>query len=62
MHAMQEMSDDSHHSTGMNGHESRMHELDMDADADESKLQNALLTVVGMLAPLITYLGPHHAH
>ncbi|KAK6341225.1 hypothetical protein TWF696_008311 [Orbilia brochopaga] len=63
MHAMQEMSSgESHHSAGMNGHESRMHELEMDPDSEESQLQNALLTVVGMLAPLITYLGPHHAH
>ncbi|KAJ6263262.1 Zinc transporter [Drechslerella dactyloides] len=63
MHAMQEIDGgESHHSTGMNGHDNRMHELDMDTDGDENKAQNALLTMVGMLAPLVTYLGPHHAH
>ncbi|KAF3938298.1 hypothetical protein ABW19_dt0207997 [Dactylella cylindrospora] len=63
MHAMQEMSaGPSHHSPSHNG-ELRMQDLDMVPEEDDSnKIQNSLLTTVGMLAPLITYLGPHHAH
>ncbi|EWC47005.1 hypothetical protein DRE_03767 [Drechslerella stenobrocha 248] len=63
MHAMQEISGgDSQHSTGAGSRENRMQELDFSHGDDENKTQGALLTVVGMLAPLITYLGPHHAH
>ncbi|KAK6543873.1 hypothetical protein TWF694_000596 [Orbilia ellipsospora] len=66
MHAMQEMAGgpNSHnHGMGMNSHELRMQELDMVPDhEDDNKMQSTLLTVAGMLTPLITYLGPHHAH
>ncbi|KAK6517913.1 hypothetical protein TWF506_005087 [Arthrobotrys conoides] len=63
MHAMQEIAGGGHnHGTGSHGHELRMQDIDTTPSDDEDKMQNALLTVAGMLAPLITYLGPHHAH
>ncbi|KAK6519673.1 hypothetical protein TWF281_003493 [Arthrobotrys megalospora] len=64
MHAMQEIAGGGghNHGTGSHSHELRMQELDTIPNDDEDKMQNALLTVAGMLAPLITYLGPHHAH
>ncbi|EPS38179.1 hypothetical protein H072_7935 [Dactylellina haptotyla CBS 200.50] len=65
MHAMQEISGgNSHgHGTGSYNGELRMQELDMVPDQEEeNKMQEMLLTVAGMLTPLITYLGPHHAH
>ncbi|RVD85717.1 uncharacterized protein DFL_004028 [Arthrobotrys flagrans] len=63
MHAMQEISGGGHnHGTGSHSHELRMQDIDTAPNDDGDKMQNALLTVAGMLAPLITYLGPHHAH
>ncbi|KAK6358384.1 hypothetical protein TWF730_007721 [Orbilia blumenaviensis] len=64
MHAMQEIAGTGGHShgTGSHSNELRMQDLDTVPNDDEDKMQNSLLTVVGMLAPLITYLGPHHAH
>ncbi|KAK6348320.1 hypothetical protein TWF718_006122 [Orbilia javanica] len=64
MHAMQEIAGGGSHShgTGSHSHELRMQDIDNAPSDDEDKMQNSLLTVAGMLAPLITYLGPHHAH
>ncbi|KAK6501660.1 hypothetical protein TWF481_009490 [Arthrobotrys musiformis] len=64
MHAMQEIAGGGghNHGAGPHSHELRMQDVDTAPNDDEDKMQNALLTVAGMLAPLITYLGPHHAH
>lgn len=63
MHAMQEVSGgESHHHGASSGQEGRVQQLEMVQEEEGNRLQDSLLTVLGMLGPLVTYLGPHHAH